>query len=147
MRRVVGWLICLTLITIGLFWPVIFSSSPEAGSADDPVVFSKYQVDMSVDRSGRLDARETITAEFPGDRHGIFKYWDVSNPNNPGVRQIPEVISVTLDGQLVPYRMLVRVPRDAGLPLAAALRRAAGVLSARRDHEPVRVQIDPLHIG
>jgi primosomal protein N' (replication factor Y) len=44
-------------------------------------------------------------------------------------------------------RMLVRVPRDAGLPLSAALRRAAGVLSARRDQEPVRVQIDPLHIG
>lgn len=44
-------------------------------------------------------------------------------------------------------RMLVRVPRDAGLPLAAALRRAAGVLSARRENEPVRVQIDPLHIG
>jgi primosomal protein N' (replication factor Y) len=44
-------------------------------------------------------------------------------------------------------RMLIRVPRDAGLPLAAALRRASGVLSARRDHEPVRVQIDPLHIG
>ncbi|MFI5508724.1 primosomal protein N' [Mycobacterium sp. NPDC051804] len=44
-------------------------------------------------------------------------------------------------------RMLVRVPRDAGLPLAAALRRASGVLSARRDHEAVRVQIDPLHIG
>ncbi len=44
-------------------------------------------------------------------------------------------------------RMLVRVPRTAGLPLAAALRRAAGVLSARRDQEPVRVQIDPLHIG
>ena len=45
------------------------------------------------------------------------------------------------------HRMLIRVPRDAGLPLAAALRRAAGVLSARRDQEPVRVQIDPLHIG
>jgi primosomal protein N' (replication factor Y) len=44
-------------------------------------------------------------------------------------------------------RMLVRAPRDAGLALAAALRRSAGVLSARRDHEPVRVQIDPLHIG
>jgi primosomal protein N' (replication factor Y) len=44
-------------------------------------------------------------------------------------------------------RMLVRVPRDAGLPLAAALRRAAGVLSARRENQPVRVQIDPLHIG
>jgi primosomal protein N' (replication factor Y) (superfamily II helicase) len=44
-------------------------------------------------------------------------------------------------------RMLVRVPRDGGLALAAALRRASGVLSARHDQQPVRVQIDPLHIG
>jgi primosomal protein N' (replication factor Y) len=44
-------------------------------------------------------------------------------------------------------RMLVRVPRDGGLSLAAALRRAAGVLSARHEQQPVRVQIDPLHIG
>ncbi|KUI33793.1 primosomal protein N' [Mycobacterium sp. GA-2829] len=44
-------------------------------------------------------------------------------------------------------RMLVRVPRDRGLALAAALRRGTGVLSARHDSEPVRVQIDPLHIG
>ena len=44
-------------------------------------------------------------------------------------------------------RMLVRVPRDGGLALASALRRATGVLSARHDQEPVRVQIDPLHIG
>ena len=44
-------------------------------------------------------------------------------------------------------RMLVRVRRAQGLALAAALRSAVGVLSARQDHEPVRVQIDPLHIG
>jgi primosomal protein N' (replication factor Y) len=44
-------------------------------------------------------------------------------------------------------RMLVRVPREQGLALAAALRRGVGVLSAHQDHEPVRVQIDPLHIG
>jgi len=44
-------------------------------------------------------------------------------------------------------RMLVRVSRDHGLALAAALRRAAAATSARHDHEPVRVQIDPLHIG
>jgi primosomal protein N' (replication factor Y) len=44
-------------------------------------------------------------------------------------------------------RMLVRVPRSDGLELAAALRRATGVLSARHDQQPVRVQIDPLHIG
>ncbi|MDT5006838.1 MAG: hypothetical protein QOJ24_4014 [Mycobacterium sp.] len=44
-------------------------------------------------------------------------------------------------------RMLVRVPRADGLELAAALRRATGVLSARHDQQPVRVQMDPLHIG
>jgi primosomal protein N' (replication factor Y) len=44
-------------------------------------------------------------------------------------------------------RMLVRVPREQGLELAAALRKATGVASARHDGAPVRVQIDPLHIG
>nr|WP_246182811.1 primosomal protein N' [Mycolicibacterium grossiae] len=44
-------------------------------------------------------------------------------------------------------RMLVRVPRGEGLDLAAAVRRATGVASARHDQQPVRVQIDPLHIG
>ncbi|MGB9224468.1 MAG: primosome assembly protein PriA, partial [Mycobacterium sp.] len=44
-------------------------------------------------------------------------------------------------------RMLVRVRREHGLELAAGLRRGTGVLSARQAHEPVRVQIDPLHIG
>ena len=44
-------------------------------------------------------------------------------------------------------RMLVRVRRERGLELAAALRRGVSVLSTRQTHEPVRVQIDPLHIG
>ncbi|MDI3315087.1 MAG: primosomal protein N' [Mycobacterium sp.] len=44
-------------------------------------------------------------------------------------------------------RMLIRVRREQGLALAASLRRAVGVLSARQTHQPVRVQIDPLHIG
>lgn len=50
-------------------------------------------------------------------------------------------------GDGVVSRMLIRVPRTRGLELAAALRRATGVLSARRDQQPVRVQLDPLHIG
>jgi len=44
-------------------------------------------------------------------------------------------------------RMLVRVPRSAGLELASALRKATAVLSARHDVAAVRIQIDPLHIG
>jgi primosomal protein N' (replication factor Y) len=37
----------------------------------------------------------------------------------------------------------VRVPRSAGTALASALRGAAGVRSARRSGEPVRIQVDP----
>jgi primosomal protein N' (replication factor Y) (superfamily II helicase) len=60
----------------------------------------------------------------------------------PGVRRpagTPAEVSV--------IRMLVRVRRDQGLALAGALRRGVGVLSARQTQQPVRVQIDPLHIG
>ncbi|MBP3086680.1 primosomal protein N' [Mycolicibacterium fortuitum] len=52
-----------------------------------------------------------------------------------------------LDTDAEVSRMLVRVPRDGGLELAAALRRATAVLSARKDQQPCRIQIDPLHIG
>ncbi|CDQ44103.1 replication restart DNA helicase PriA [Mycolicibacterium neoaurum] len=60
----------------------------------------------------------------------------------PGARRPP---GLAVDSPVA--RMLVRVPRAGGLDLAAALRRAVNSLSSRHDHEPVRVQIDPLHIG
>jgi primosomal protein N' (replication factor Y) len=43
-------------------------------------------------------------------------------------------------------RMLVRTSRSAGRALAAALRAAAGVRSAKKAPEPVRIQIDPLEL-
>jgi primosomal protein N' (replication factor Y) len=43
-------------------------------------------------------------------------------------------------------RMLLRVPRAGGLALAAALHAAAGVRSARKAPDPVRIQIDPLEL-
>ncbi|WP_109750194.1 primosomal protein N' [Mycolicibacterium bacteremicum] len=60
----------------------------------------------------------------------------------PGARRPP---GIAVDSPVA--RMLVRVPRAGGLELAAALRRAVNSLSSRHDQEPVRVQMDPLHIG
>lgn len=76
-------------------------------------------------------------AELPEDA-------DLLGPVNlpPGVRRPP----ATAPGERV-IRMLVRVHRDEGLALAASLRQATAIHSARHDHEAVRVQIDPLHIG
>ncbi len=80
-------------------------------------------------------------ARLPGPIEGTV---DVLGPVDlpPGVRRPPGI-----DPDAEVTRMLVRVGRDQGLGLAAALRRATGVLSARRDQKLVRVQVDPLHIG
>jgi primosomal protein N' (replication factor Y) len=43
-------------------------------------------------------------------------------------------------------RLLLRVPRSGGPALAAALHAAAGVRSARKAAEPVRIQVDPLDL-
>ncbi|HKP42399.1 DUF2207 domain-containing protein, partial [Mycobacterium sp.] len=106
MRRVLKWLIPLALIAFGVLWPLVFSGGSQASDVDDPVVFSNYKADFVVNADGRLDAVETITAEFPGGRHGIFRYWDVANPNSPHVRQTPEITSILLDGEPVTYQML-----------------------------------------
>lgn len=90
-------------------------------------------VDGSADAVAALLAETALPA-------GVELLGPVGLP--PGARRpagIPDDVSAT--------RMLVRVPREHGLALAAALRRSVGVLSARRGQEPTRVQIDPLHIG
>ncbi|MCV7332405.1 primosomal protein N' [Mycobacterium cookii] len=63
-------------------------------------------------------------------------------PLPPGARRPPG-----LAADVPVTRMLVRVRREQGLELAGELRRGVAVVSARQTHEPVRVQIDPLHIG
>jgi len=49
-----------------------------------------------------------------------------------------------VQGQQV--RVLVRVPRSASMPLAAALQAAQAVRSARKDAGMVRVQLDPAEL-
>ena len=106
MRRILAWSIPLALIVFGLLWPLVFRGGSEASDISDPVVFSNYKADFVVSADGRLDAVETITGEFPSSRHGIFRYWDVANQNSPRVRQKPEITSVLLDGEIVPYQLL-----------------------------------------
>ena len=91
----------------------------------------------AVDGAGDAVAALLSHAELPEDA-------DVLGPVDlpPGVRRPP----ATPAGEPA-IRMLVRVGRDEGLALAASLRQATAIHSARNDHEAVRVQIDPLHIG
>lgn len=91
----------------------------------------------AVDGAAEAVAALLATAELPADSDLMGPVDLPSAARRPSGRSAADVVS----------RTLVRVPRTRGLELAAALRRATGVLSARRDQQPVRVQIDPLHIG
>ncbi|TXI62698.1 DUF2207 domain-containing protein, partial [Mycolicibacterium mageritense] len=105
MLRVLVWSFTLALIPVGLLWPVVATGGTEADVVDDPVVITEYQADFTVDAAGQLAAVETITADFPSGRHGLFRYWDVANQNNPRVRQQPEIVSIELDGAPAPYQL------------------------------------------
>ena len=84
MRRVFAWSIPLLLIAIGLLWPLLTNSASGEGlPADDPVVFSNFKADFVVNADGRVDAVETITAEFPGGRHGLFQVVADHHPEEP----------------------------------------------------------------
>ena len=106
MRRYIGWLILFLLTAVGLLWPLVLSSASSAGTSSDPVVITDYRVDYTVNADGRLDAVETITGDFPSGRHGIFRYWDVANQNSPRVRQVPDITSILMDGEPVPFGTL-----------------------------------------
>ncbi|MCB1289751.1 MAG: DUF2207 domain-containing protein, partial [Mycobacterium sp.] len=104
--RRVGLIFPVLLILIGLLWPAVFTGSSQGSAVSDPVVITNLRADYTVDSDGLMQATETITTEFPRWRHGIFRFFDVGNPNESHVRQVPEVAEITLDGKPVPYTLL-----------------------------------------
>lgn len=106
--RTVARLIWLLLTTIGLLWPLLTTGVTGGAAVEDPVTITTLQADFTVDADGTMAATETVTARFPSGRHGIFRFWDVGNPNDSHVRQTPEVTEVTLDGRPVPVELLSR---------------------------------------
>lgn len=54
---------------------------------------------------------------------------------------------VPVDGEDAKVRTIVRVPRRLGGELAAALKAAQGVRSAKRSGKAVRIRIDPVELG
>ncbi len=73
-----------------------------SSSVSDPVTITSYRADYDVAEDGTLKATETITADFPWGRHGIFRYWDLSDVGDNGVRYRPKDVSIRLDGDTVP---------------------------------------------
>ena len=93
-------ILALLLTIVGLFWPVLVYLVPPTTTASTEVVtITNYKADFKLDKDGTLDVVENITGQFPAGRHGIFRYWDVTDPTDPHVRLWPQDIKVLRDGQ------------------------------------------------
>ncbi len=95
----------MLVAAVGLLWPIALNAFDSAGGAPatDPVTITDYDATFDVAQDGTLTAVEDITAEFPAGRHGIFRYWDLADQADPGVRYLPEITSITQDGAEATY--------------------------------------------
>ncbi|MCL3819147.1 DUF2207 domain-containing protein [Aeromicrobium wangtongii] len=106
MNRNVLRVLALLLAAALVILPALFSGgSTDEATGPDPVTITDYQVDYVVTADGTLVAKETLTADFPAGRHGIFRFWDLQDPNDEHVRLNPEKIRVQLDGASVPFEL------------------------------------------
>ena len=69
--------VALVLVLMGGLFLFLRQQDPSgsSSSASDPVSITHYDATF-VGTDGTLRATETIDAEFPYGRHGIFRYWD-----------------------------------------------------------------------
>jgi uncharacterized membrane protein YgcG len=107
-RRVVIGAVVLTVTAIGLLWPVVgawMERTADESSGVDTTSITRSVASYDVAADGTLSAVEELTVDFPVSRHGIFRYWDIADPADPGVRYMPTVTSVTRDGGPEPYEL------------------------------------------
>jgi hypothetical protein len=105
-KRLVGTAIGLGVIAFLLCIPAFFYGSGKVEASYEDTSITNYVADFDVAKNGDLDVTETITVDFPVyGKHGIFRFWDKIDPNNPHARLVPEGISVTRDGSSEPFEM------------------------------------------
>ena len=99
LRWWIARLVLVALAAVGLLWPLLAGLESSPSAADDPVTITDYRATFDVAADGTLTAVEDITAEFPSGRHGIFRYWDLADSADTSVRYLPDITSITQDGQ------------------------------------------------
>lgn len=111
-----AYAVVLVLVLVGgiALWVMKSGSSGDGSSVSDPVTVTHYDATFTVAADGTMRAVETIDADFPYGRHGIFRYWDETDPSDPSARYTTKVVSITRDGVPEP----VELSRDGTVVIA-----------------------------
>jgi hypothetical protein len=105
-KRLVGTAIGLAVVALLLCIPAAFYGSGTVTPVSEETTITDYVADFVLADNGDLDVTETLTVDFPVyGKHGIFRFWDIVDPNDPHARRTPEDISVTRDGSPEPFEL------------------------------------------
>src|SRR4051794_12766246 len=105
-RAVPATIVAVVVAAGLLLWPWVVAVTPVSGDTDPELVrITDYRAGFVVDREGLLEATERITTSFPPGRHGIYRYWDVSDRGDTQARLVPRHIEVTRDGHAEPVAL------------------------------------------
>lgn len=107
MTRIVGYALGIAVIAGLLSIPALFFGDGEVTENFEDTTITSYVADFDLDEEGDLEVTETITVDFPVfNKHGIFRFWDRVDENDPNARRDPEDIEVTRDGEPEPFELL-----------------------------------------
>ena len=140
MKRIVVYTLGLAVLVLVVLIPAAFSSSGSASGQTEDTTITSYVADFTVDEQGDLTVVETLTVDVPGPgTHGIFRFFDIADPNAPHARRIPNDIAVTRDGEDEPFEM---ERREQGRIRVARIGSASATLTPGRHVYEIRYAID-----
>lgn len=104
MLRLIARLVLAALVALGVLLPAAIYGEVGDGTSYEPTSITNYDATFDVDEGGDLRVTERLTIQFPsGDRHGIFRFFDVVDPNDSSARREPHDLTVTRDGAAEPF--------------------------------------------
>jgi len=108
MFRVWGRILALVVLLLAVTVPsAIGSLIPSSASGTyEQTRITSYDASFDLASNGDLDVTETLTVNFPySGKHGIFRFWDLHDPNAERARRLPEHITVTRNGRDEPFSL------------------------------------------
>ncbi len=106
MKRVVALAVWLLVLGAAMCWPVVAFNWSSGSATYEETRITDYDAEFTVDDEGDLHVTESLTVYFPGwGKHGIFRFFDTSDPSAPHARRVPHDITVTRDGSAEPFEL------------------------------------------
>jgi uncharacterized membrane protein YgcG len=105
-KRWLLWVVALVILGSLVLIPALTYGNGSGAGDTDVARIDDYRATFTVHRDGVLDVTEVLRVDYPIEKHGIFRFFDLADPNDDRVRLVPHDVSVTRDGHAEPFEVL-----------------------------------------